>query len=244
VVRHLNVVVIDAPLDRRLDAAGLIAVADRWLEGLPHRFLRVDDEAGARALEGGLVRAGWQRSRTVMMLRDPGPAPALDPRARPITPAEHEAVMLANVSVGDYGVEASPELPGLLVDAEQRMLAGTSSLMFGAGEDGDLQSMCELYLDSDVEGVRMAMVEQVATLPAYRERGLAKAVVSAAIAAARDWGAELITVPADADDWPQIIYAGLGFENVGTQVQFTLRGERTRLPGAAARVPGAGLNGA
>ena len=96
------------------------------------------------------------------------------------------------------------------------MLAGTSSLVFGAGEDGDLQSMCELFLDPDVEGVRMAMVEQVATLPAYRERGLAKAVVGAAIAAARDWGAELIMVPADADDWPQIIYAGLGFETSGT----------------------------
>ncbi len=90
-----------------------------------------------------------------------------------------------------------------------------------------LQSMCELYLDSDVDGVRMAMVETVGTLPAYRERGLAKAVVSAAIIAVRDWGAELITVPADADDWPQVIYAGLGFEPVGTQVQFTLRGGRT-----------------
>ena len=52
-------------------------------------------------------------------------------------------------------------------------------------------------------------------------------MVGAAIAAARDWGAELITVPADADDWPQIIYAGLGFQNAGTQVQFTRRGART-----------------
>jgi hypothetical protein len=34
-------------------------------------------------------------------------------------------------------------------------------------------------------------------------------------------------VPADADDWPQVIYAGLGFEPVGTQVHFTLRGGRT-----------------
>ena len=48
--------------------------------------------------------------------------------------------------------------------------------------------MCELYLDSDVEGVRMAMVESVGTLPPYRERGLAKAVVSAAIIAAPTGG--------------------------------------------------------
>jgi hypothetical protein len=34
-------------------------------------------------------------------------------------------------------------------------------------------------------------------------------------------------VAIDADDWPEIIYAGLGFETVGTQVQFTLRSGRT-----------------
>jgi GNAT superfamily N-acetyltransferase len=55
--------------------------------------------------------------------------------------------------------------------------------------------MCELYLDPDVNEVRMAIVEQVGTLPAYRERGLAKAVVCEAIAAARGWGAKLIMVP-------------------------------------------------
>jgi GNAT superfamily N-acetyltransferase len=228
VVRHLNEVVLDAPLDDSLDAAAIVALADRWLDGLPHRFVRVDDEAGARRLEADLVRGGWQRSRTVMMARGPGPPPPAEARARQITRAEHEALILANFSANDYGVDASLELPRLLVDAELRMLAGTPSLAFGAGEDGALQSMCELYLDSDVEGVRMAMVETVGTLPAYREQGLAKAVVSAAIIAARDWGAELITVPADADDWPQIIYAGLGFDTVGTQVGFTRRGARVR----------------
>jgi hypothetical protein len=30
-------------------------------------------------------------------------------------------------------------------------------------------------------------------------------------------------VPADADDWPQIIYAGLGFVPIGRQITFTLR---------------------
>jgi GNAT superfamily N-acetyltransferase len=64
---------------------------------------------------------------------------------------------------------------------------------------------------------------QVATLPAYRERGLAKATVSAAIAAAGEWGADQVTVPADADDWPQVLYAKLGFEPIGVQLSFTLR---------------------
>jgi GNAT superfamily N-acetyltransferase len=83
--------------------------------------------------------------------------------------------------------------------------------------------MCTLFLDPDLDGVRIAMVENVGTLPQYRERGLAKAAVSAAVAAAEDWGAELITVPADADDWPQLLYHRLGFEPVGTQLNFTRR---------------------
>jgi GNAT superfamily N-acetyltransferase len=226
-VHHLNEVMLDAPLSAAFDAQALVTLSDRWLAGVRHRFVRVDDQAGGERLAPELVAAGWERSRTVMMVRGADPPPALDPRARTITESELDEVMLANLSAADYRADGFPGLPRLLVDAQFAMLAGTPSLAFGAGEDGGLQSMCELFLDPDVEGVRMAMVEQVGTLPGYRERGLAKAVVGAAIAAARDWGAELITVPADADDWPQIIYAGLGFETVGTQVQFTRRGGRT-----------------
>ncbi len=222
-VRYLNAVILDAPLPAGFNAASLIALADRWLAGLGHRFVRVDDEIGAQCLESELTAGGWERGRTVMMARGAGSPPVRDPRARPITQAEHEAVLLANFEATDYGLDASPELPRRLVDANLATLAGTPSLSFGAGEGGGLQSMCQLYLDPDVAGVAVAMVEQVGTVPDHRGRGLAKAVVSEAIAAARDWGAELITVPADAEDWPQIIYSSLGFEPVGIQVHFTLR---------------------
>ena len=116
-----------------------------------------------------------------------------------------------------------------LVAAQRAMRAGTTARAFAAGEDGGLQSMCTLFLDGDVAGARTAMVEEVGTLPSHRERGLAKAVVSAAIRSAGEWGADLVVVPADADDWPQLLYAKLGFEPIGIQCSFTLRraaGER------------------
>ena len=69
----------------------------------------------------------------------------------------------------------------------------------------------------------MALIDNVGTLRAHRQQGLAKAAVSAAVRAAAEWGAELILVPADADDWPQLLYAGLGFAALGRQVTFTLR---------------------
>ena len=75
--------------------------------------------------------------------------------------------------------------------------------------------MCTLFLDEDVNGRRVATVEEVGTLPARRGRGLARAVVCAAVADAGRWGADLIVVPADADDWPQLMYARLGFTRGG-----------------------------
>lgn len=232
VVRHpdlpsvhvLNVVMLDAPVAGHVDAAAVAALADRCLAGLNHRFVRLDDSRAGERLAPELMQAGWERGRTVYMVfrGDPAALPA-DPRAREISEAELEALQLENFSYYDYGPDTSPELPPTLVAAQSAVRAAARFRGFGAGGDGGLQSMCTLYLDPDVHGKRMAMVEEVGTLPAYRERGLAKAVVSAAVRAAGEWGAEMITVPADADDWPQLLYAGLGFEPVGNEVNFTLR---------------------
>jgi GNAT superfamily N-acetyltransferase len=78
-------------------------------------------------------------------------------------------------------------------------------------------------MDEGPDGHRLAMIEQVATLPGYRERGLARGVVSAAISAAREWGADTVMIPADADDWPQIMYANLGFATVARHASFLRR---------------------
>ncbi len=202
----------------------MAALAERWLGHLDHRFIRVDDGPAAERLAPALMADGWERNRTVFMVLRSDPDAALrDPRARPVSEDELDALMLANFEHYDYGPDASPEIVQQLVDAQSAMRIGTPALRFGAGEDGGLQSMCMLFLDPDVDGKKVAMVEQVATLPAYRERGLARATVSAAIAAAGEWGADLVTLPADADDWPQLLYAKLGFEPIGVQVTFTLR---------------------
>jgi hypothetical protein len=47
--------------------------------------------------------------------------------------------------------------------------------------------------------------------------------VLAAIGAAREWGADTVMVPADADDWPQLMYARWGFAAIGRQVTLTRR---------------------
>jgi GNAT superfamily N-acetyltransferase len=223
-VYALNSLILPAPLPGDIDAAALAALADRWLGHLNHRFVRLDDSEAGERLAPELLDAGWERSRTVFMVFRGDPRAAVrDPRAREISNAELDAVMLANFEQFDYGIDTSPGLPQRLVDAQTAFRAGTAARRFGAGEDGGLQSMCTLFLDPDVAGRRIAMVEQVGTVPRYRGRGLAQAAVSVAVAVAGGWSADLITVPADADDWPQLLYAKLGFEPVGIQLSFTLR---------------------
>ena len=222
-IRYLNIVALPAPLGPAVTAQALIALADRWLDGVPGRALRITDEASAERVAPGLQAAGWERRRTALMVRAGVGAPPLprpDPRAREVGEPEHTALMRAVFAETGYGPEAPADLPELLVAAQVAQQAGTDCRRFGAGEGDRLQSMCELFLDPDVHGTAMAMVEQVATLASHRERGLAKAVTVAAMSAAIAWGAELIMVPADRDDWPQIIYAGLGCETVGTVTSF------------------------
>jgi GNAT superfamily N-acetyltransferase len=223
-VHMLNMLVLAAPLPAELDDAAIGSLADRWLGHLGHRFVRIDDGPAGARLAPKLIASGWQRQRTVfMVLRSDPRAARVDPRARQVSEAELDALMLASFEHYDYGADAAPDLVRELVEAQIAMRGGTQALRFGAGDDGGLQSMTTLFMDPDVDGARVAMVEQVATLPDYRGRGLAGAVVSAAVAAAGEWGAELITVPADADDWPQLLYAKLGFEPIGIQVSLTLR---------------------
>jgi GNAT superfamily N-acetyltransferase len=206
-----------------LSLAGLESLADHWLSDIGHRYVRIEHQATADRLAPALLETGWARQRTVLMaLRDDAPATAADPRARPITEDELDTVMLAVFGV-DFPPPAFPGLAESLVRAQRALRNGTSALRFGAGIDGGLQSMCTLFMDEGPDGHRTAMVEEVATLPAYRERGLARGVVTAAISAAREWGADTVMVPADADDWPQLWYAKLGFVSVAGHTSFLRR---------------------
>ena len=223
-VYTLNMLVVSEPAPDRFDAAALRALADRWLGHVRHRFVCLDDRAAADRVWPELERCGWQRSRTVFMLLRSAPGDAVsDPRSRELSEAELDVIAKANFEQYDYGHETSAELVRQLVAAQRAMRARTTARAFGAGENDGLQSMCTLFLDEDVGGTRTAMIDEVGTLPTHRERGLARAVVSAAVRAAGEWGADLIVVPADADDWPQLLYAKLGFEPIGIQSSFTLR---------------------
>jgi ribosomal protein S18 acetylase RimI-like enzyme len=67
-----------------------------------------------------------------------------------------------------------------------------------------------------------AQVEDVATMPAYRGRGHARAVVQHAVEEAWAGGHEFVFLVADGEDWPKELYTKLGFEEVGSRFAFVL----------------------
>ena len=89
---------------------------------------------------------------------------------------------------------------------------------FGAPAEGPVLSYAKLYCRRGV-----GQVEDVATVPAARGRGLARAAVLAAVEASRAAGDDLTFLVADDDGWPKELYAKLGFDRVGLIHKFILR---------------------
>ena len=221
-VHHLNTLLLRAPLPAEVGAAELAALAEDRQGDLPHRRVRLDDEQAGERLAGELLDAGWERDRTLYMALGSDPQDALiDPRARVLSDEQLRAVQHATLGEDDFGPHSSPGLVDRLVAAQAALRRGTRALGFGAGPDEQVVSHCTLFCDTAPTDRRVAMIDTVGTLRAHRQQGLAKAVVSAAVRAAGEWGADLVVVPADADDWPQLLYAGLGFVALGRQVGFT-----------------------
>ncbi len=204
-VWDLNFVWVDDASE--IAPGGLAAAADRVLgrAGLAHRQIVVADEDGGERLAPGFAALSWSATRHVLMAH----------ARNPDRPAEAGAAEMDQDALRPFRrafleedpLDNSPETQRQLLEAPSRHAAMRS---FGASVDGRVVSAADLYEDGAV-----AQIESVMTLKAYRNRGLARAVVLCALAAARADGAALVFLQAEADDWPMHLYRRLGFDPVG-----------------------------
>jgi ribosomal protein S18 acetylase RimI-like enzyme len=200
----------------RLDGASaedLIDAAERIQAGLglSHRRVNVDDQAAALRLMLDFERRGFVAERFLIMAqqRPPDRAVAIEgveevewTRIRPARAVERQQEPWAYPELVEQ-ILAKQELTARLIDTRY----------FAACVDGKVVSSCEVRTENEI-----AQVETVETLPRFRGRGLARAVVSAALAAAA--GHSFVFLVADHDDWPQHFYRRLGFETVGIESRF------------------------
>jgi GNAT superfamily N-acetyltransferase len=201
-----------------LDADSLSVLADRLLgeRGYAHRYVHPAEPALGDRLAPGLLELGWEidRSLYLVLRRDP------DRRPRAVAeemPRRRLAAVRRAVASGPPR-ERDPETVTQLLRHDARIDARARGRWFGATLEGRPAAACVL-LERDGIG----QVETVNTVLEARNRGLASAVILAAIEASRRAGHSLTFIVADADDWPWELYRRLGFDPVGVAAAFLRR---------------------
>jgi predicted GNAT family acetyltransferase len=206
-----NQLFVTAPIP----AAAVVAEADRVLRQRRHRYVTALDGDVARRLTPGLLAAGYHEEGTVVMLLDGVP----DRAAESSVAAERvplEALRDADARAWD---ERYPDLAAdtvtQLFERRSATAAACDLSTHVVRADGGVVAWCNLYRVG-----REAQVESVNTLPRWRRRGFARAVVLDAVSRAREAGCELVFLVADRDDWPRDFYERLGFVVIAEQRSF------------------------
>lgn len=205
---------------RRLAAVRIARAADRALgdAGLRHRSIVVDDEELGERLRPGLEVRGWRTEELLVMVLRRSPDRAAPPvELRELSEAELRPARERYLRAAPYGRDPDTRRQLLAEGARAERAPGLRRL--AAVVDGDVASWCRLYAAE-----RTAEIDDVVTLDAHRNRGLARAVVLGAAAAAREAGADLVFLRADAADWPRRFYERLGFAVAGRHHVFRLTG--------------------
>jgi ribosomal protein S18 acetylase RimI-like enzyme len=151
---------------------------------------------------------GWEIHRHVVMVHrragevDADPSSVVEVAEAALRPARR-----AQIESYPWG---SREVAEQLLDAKVELSRWQTVRCFAVLVGGEVASYTDLYLEP-----AEAQVEDVATLPPYRGRGYAKAVVSRAVQTAQTAGAGFVFLVALEDDWPRELYRRLGFDVVG-----------------------------
>ena len=209
---NLNVVRAERPGEA--PAEDIAEEVERVQAGLGHR--RVILPPGATELESGFRELRWQPDHFLFMVYRGDGEPADTARVEEVDP-ERLRRLRAEI-IREWQRDADEKTVSELIAADMLMWKEANSRIFGIVEDGEVVSSAQLYSDGST-----AQVEEVATLPAYRGRGHAKALVTRAVEEAAADNHEFIFLVADGDDWPKKLYNRLGFEEVGSRFAFLRR---------------------
>ena len=187
--------------ERPAPVADIAAELEAIRGDLGHDKLLVPDATAGRELRPGLEAAGFETTELVVMARTGDQAVPARARAREADVADLRWLRIEATS-------------GDVAQLLERVATVVPTRFFAAPADGEPLSYCALFAEDGI-----AQIEEVITLDRAQKRGLAGAVVAAAIAAAD--GADLLFLTADGDDWMPGWYGRLGFEEIGRRFDFT-----------------------
>lgn len=197
-----------------LDAEEIASRADDLMTSLGHRQILVDHDVTGEQLAPGFHDLGWRVDRHVIMVH----------RAMPDRLADtSEVVQVEEEDVWPSREEYLRGYPWCDTDESASQMHAAYRIWMRAGDGRDFAIL------RDGKPVSFALrwrrnaivqIEDVATLEAYRNQGLSRAVVTHALEVAYEEGAELVFLVADAEDWPKEFYAKLGFAELANTHHF------------------------
>jgi GNAT superfamily N-acetyltransferase len=209
-VWSLNALRVEDP-EARVDA--VVDEAEQLLGAYGHRRLIVHDERIAEALVPQLSERGWNVDRLLAMSLERPPERSVEEgiavEAERVVGAATLAAFRREQPFG-WQEEAVRQLAEM--DARYTAAAAARDFVAPAHRPA---SACRLY----VHGAT-AQIDEVGTVEARRGRGYASAAVLAAAAAARADGKDFTFLLTNAADWPQKLYARLGFDPIGSVYEF------------------------
>jgi GNAT superfamily N-acetyltransferase len=189
--------------------ARAVELAEQHLGELPYRQLVIEHEDSARRLEEPLGADGWTFDRDVLMALA-RPADHETDAGGVVEIQEDTASELMRQWISDDPKMTAAALDQLIDATAREARARTATHLGIRDETGDLVAMTKLYSDSVT-----AQVEDVYTVPVWRNRGCARRLITRAIALAREAGHEFVFIEADDNGWPKQLYSRLGFDPIG-----------------------------
>lgn len=203
-------------LPDRASLAGVVTDAERARAeaGLVPR--RVVAWGGmADRIVSAFAASGWRADRYVLMVKR---RPAEAPPSRPVVAGE---VAFAEFLTFREDLAAATEQAGEALrtdrDYAEKVDRRIGTRCFLARSAGRAVAGCVLWVDGSEGG----MLDMVATLPAFRGRGAARAAVVAAIEAARAAGVTWYHLYTHAEEGAAPLYRRLGFDDVGAVTEIS-----------------------
>jgi ribosomal protein S18 acetylase RimI-like enzyme len=189
--------------------------------GHAHRRVDALDDAVGASCERFLTRLGWESDRLAYMAYRGTEERAAEASAVEEVPIRELRDFRGEIARSEPWAE-SDEVVEMILDANALWSDVGAGRHFAVREGADVVSATDLYSDG-----RTAQVEDVATSPDRRGRGLASAVVLRAVEAATASGHDFVFLIANDGSRPQELYARLGFETIGHTWSFLRKPART-----------------
>jgi GNAT superfamily N-acetyltransferase len=193
----------------------ILAQADACQRHLTYRHVVVRHDPSGEVASPWFRDARWRVEREVLMAIDDvattiGPGRPVD-TSRVVELTEDEALELMGAWLGEERVTTASGLAQVL-EYNRREGHLWRERRFGVrDDDGTPLSITKLRVAGSY-----GWVEDVYALPRARGKGHGLALVTHAVRSALDTGCSLVAIVADANDWPQHLYARVGFRPVGS----------------------------